>query len=134
MQRAFYERISPIQINYLGYYATTGNPNIDYWLGDHSLFPSDTCEFSTEKLLRLSRCFISWNPSKPLPEASSPIPEYMGDDAPSFGCFNHNRKFSDETLHTWANLLHNVPNSRLVLKTSNQDDPDTQGTSYKAYA
>ena len=50
----------------------------------------------------------------------------MGDDAPSFGCFNHNRKLSDETLRTWANLLDNVPNSRLVLKTSTQDDPDTQ--------
>ena len=82
IQRAFYERIAPIQINYLGYYATTGNPSVDYWIGDNSLFPSDTQEFSSESLVRLNRCFIAWKPAKPLPEASLPVPLYGGFEGP----------------------------------------------------
>ena len=33
---------------------------MNFWLGDHSLFPDSTNEWSTEQLWRLKRCFIAW--------------------------------------------------------------------------
>ena len=35
----FYHRLASIQVNYLGYFATTGLPSMDYWIGDNNLFP-----------------------------------------------------------------------------------------------
>ena len=121
----FLSRLAPIQVNYLGYFASTGLPTMDYWIGDHSLFPDPMSEWSAETVFRLSRPFLAWKPVAPLPEADVDI------SAPPsgpirFGSFNHNRKFSDRTLKLWGMVLDCVPGSRLVLKASNPTDSDTQ--------
>ena len=121
----FLARLAPVQVNYLGYFASTGLPTMDYWLGDHSVFLDNHQEWSTEKLWRLDRPFLAWQPVDPLPEASIDVMP-----APSgpvrFGSFNHNRKLSDQTLRLWADLLNSVPGSRIVLKASAKRDSDTQ--------
>ena len=38
--RGFMARLAPLQVNYLGYFATTGLPTMDNWIGDDGLFPS----------------------------------------------------------------------------------------------
>ena len=121
----FLARLAPVQVNYLGYFATSGLPSMDFWLGDSELFPSGHSEWSTESLWRLPRPFLAWSPHGPLPEANASVCE-----APSgpirFGSFNHNRKLSDPTLRLWGQLLDAVPGSRLVLKASAETDSDTQ--------
>ena len=37
-QAGFLQRIAPVQINYLGYFASTGNIEMDYWFGDENHF------------------------------------------------------------------------------------------------
>ena len=102
---------------------------MDYWLGDSSLFPSNTNEWCTEKLWRLPRSFIAWNPPHYLIESSidvGPPPEASGI---RFGCFNHLRKISDGCLLIWSKILDAVPDSRLVLKgTTNFDSGSTELT------
>ena len=91
---------------------------MNYWLGDSEIFASPMKQIYSESLLRLKRCFIAWNPPSALPESKIDVPEISFDIKSSvrFGCFNNHRKFSDETLATWAILLNSIPDSSLVLK------------------
>jgi predicted O-linked N-acetylglucosamine transferase (SPINDLY family) len=121
----FMARLAPVQVNYLGYFATTGLSEIDYWLGDRALFPEPMQEWHSETPWRLERPFLAWQPIDPLPEATAQLTE-----APQgpicFGTFNHNRKLSDRTLRLWGRLLQAVPGSLLVLKANAKDDSATQ--------
>ncbi len=124
-QAGFLQRIAPVQINYLGYFASTGNTEMDYWLGDENLFPDPMNEWHSESIHRLSRCFIAWQPTEHFPEGRVSVT-----DAPrgsiKFGCFNHNRKLSDATLNAWGRILECLPEARLVLKAHSASDPGTQ--------
>ena len=124
--QGFYHRLASIQVNYLGYFATTGLPSMDYWIGDNNLFPDPYLPWHTEKLIRLNRCFIAWQPPNPLDESSLPVVNSLNSGGICFGSFNHNRKLSNATLRLWAKILNSIPGSKLVLKTSNQDDLSTQ--------
>ena len=121
----FIARLAPVQINYLGFFASSGVYEMDYWLGDHHLFPTPMLEWSSEKIIRLNRPFLAWKPVSPLPEAEAKVSE-----APSgpirFGSFNHNRKMSDQTIALWGKILQTVPDSILVLKANASEDLHTQ--------
>ena len=121
----FLARLAPVQCSYLGFFASTGIQEIDYWLGDWSLFPADYASWHTETLWRLDRPFLAWQPVDPLPEATVDVTA-----APvgpiRFGSFNHNRKLSDKTLRLWGQILESVPESTLVLKANTSSDLSTQ--------
>lgn len=121
----FMARLAPVQVNYLGYFASTGLAEMDYWLGDQGLFPDSVTEWHTETIWRLPRPFLAWQPGSCLPEASAQIT-----DAPSgglrLGSFNHNRKLSDRTLRLWGQILQRISGSTMVLKANAQDDSATQ--------
>ena len=125
LQAGFLQRLAPVQINYLGYFASTGNGEIDYWIGDHNLFPTPLNEWHSESIHRLSRCFIAWQPTERFAEGRVSV------SAPPrgslrFGSFNHNRKLSDATLNAWGRILNRLPDSRLVLKANSASDTGTQ--------
>jgi len=121
----FLARLAPVQCSYLGFFASTGIQEIDYWLGDWSLFPVDYAGWHTETLWRLDRPFLAWQPVDPLPEATADVTS-----APNgpirFGSFNHNRKLSDKTLRLWGQILESVPESTLILKANTSSDLATQ--------
>ena len=98
---------------------------MDYWLGDHHLFPTPMKEWSSEKIVRLNRPFLAWKPASPLPESQVNV-----SIAPSgpirFGSFNHNRKMSDQTIALWGKILQSIPNAILVLKANASEDLHTQ--------
>ena len=118
-------RFAPIQVNYLGYPATSGLSEMDYWLGDKNLFPDPINEWHAESIWRMQRCFLSWQPSTNLPEAHVVVtPPPYGPIC--FGTFNHSRKFSDSTLRLWARIFTDLPEARLVLKAHSLLDTSTQ--------
>ena len=118
-------RLAPVQVNYLGYFASTGLSEIDYWLGDQNLFPPHMQEWHSETIARLPRCFIAWQPSHHLPEAHASITKPPSGPI-RFGTFNHSRKFSDHTLRLWGRILRQLPDAQLVLKAHAHGDPATQ--------
>ena len=125
LPQLFASKIAPVQVNYLGFFASTGLPEMNFWLGDHSLFPDSTNEWSTEQLWRLKRCFIAWEPFDLLPEGRVAVPAGPSGDDVVFGSFNHVRKLGDSTLRLWGRILDAVPSSRLALKSYTTDDPGT---------
>ncbi len=122
----FLARMAPVQINYLGYFASTGIPSMDFWLGDKHLFPEKINEWHVEEICRLNRCFIAWEPTEGLPEAKAQVTDPPRGAGIRFGCFNHNRKFSDRTLNLWGRILNSIHGSFLVLKANHSGDLDTQ--------
>jgi hypothetical protein len=121
----FNSRIAPVQINYLGYFASTGIRAMDVWLGDQVLFPEPMQEWHSERIWRLPRCFLAWQPPANLAEGEVDVPAPPPGAAITFGSFNHARKLSAATLRLWGQLLASVPGSRLALKSYTTDDPGT---------
>ena len=95
---------------------------MDVWLGDAALFPDPMQEWHSERIVRLPRPFLAWQPDAHLPEGRVAVPPAPGGPI-TFGCFNHVRKLSDATLRLWAQLLEVIPGARLALKAYTSDDP-----------
>ena len=121
----FASRIAPVQVNYLGFFASSGLAEMDYWLGDPHLFPSPIHEWHSEKIYRMPRCFLAWQPFHNLPEGRVAIPAPPNSNNIVFGSFNHVRKLGKSTLTLWGQILKSIPNSRLALKAYTSDDPGT---------
>ena len=79
-QQGFLHRLGPLQVNYLGYFASTANPEMDLWLGDRGLFPDPIQEWHSERIVRLNRPFLAWQPHDAFAEAHLAVTE-----APSTG-------------------------------------------------
>ena len=57
----FSRRAAPVQAHYLGYFASTGLTEMDYWIGDEILTPSGTDSHFSERVWRLPRVWVSYD-------------------------------------------------------------------------
>ncbi len=106
---------APVQVTWLGYFATTGVAAIDYLLADAlTLTRSEERNF-TEKVWRLPETRLCF--ARPEEEVDAgPLPARTSGRV-TFGCFNRLEKINDDVVATWAKLLARVPDSRLLLKS-----------------
>ncbi len=113
---AFSLRAAPIQVSWIGCPATTGLPEMDYYLTDHYCDPSGMTEqFFTERLCRFSRTFCCYLPPLTFPQISfSPC---IRNGYITFGSFNNFAKVTQRQIKLWARILAAVPSSRLYLKS-----------------
>jgi predicted O-linked N-acetylglucosamine transferase (SPINDLY family) len=112
----FARKPAPVQVTYLGYPGTTGLSAMDYRITDHYADPegvADACY--TERLLRLPDSLCCYRPSADMPEVS-PLPA-LARGYLTFGSFNNFNKIDLPTLALWAELLHALPASRLMMLT-----------------
>jgi protein O-GlcNAc transferase len=125
----FARRLAPVQITYLGYPNTTGLSAMDYRFTDEVADPTgDADAFATERLVRFAP--TAWTyaapadapPVGPAPCATQPL---------TFGCFNNPAKITDAMIEVWAQILKNVPESRLLMKGAGFNESATR-TSYLA--
>jgi len=105
---------APVQASWLGYFATTGVPAMDYLLADPwTLPPSEEGSF-TEKIWRLPETRLCFTPPR-ADVAVSALPALSAGYV-TFGCFNNLTKMNDAVVALWAQILRAVPASRLFLK------------------
>lgn len=118
---AFAWKPAPVQVSWLGYFATTGIPAIDYLIADpHTLTP-DQEQYFTESIWRLPEtrlCFTA--PEEKV--ALAPLPALTNGHI-TFGCFNNLSKINDQVVALWSRVLQQVPGSRLMLKAKPIADP-----------
>lgn len=117
----FARRPAPVQVTYLGYPDTTGLASMDYRITDGWADPPGQPERTTEALIRLDRPFLCYTPPVWAPAANT-LPALTTGHV-TFGSFNNLAKLTGAMTELWAELLHALPDSRLVLKTKSFRDP-----------
>lgn len=108
------QRPAPVQLGWFNLYATSAVPGIDYLLGDADVIPPDEEAFYTERVIRLPRCYLTYEVTYPVP-AVAPPPCLAGGGI-TFGCLAPQYKITPAVLDAWASILRAAPASRLVLK------------------
>jgi predicted O-linked N-acetylglucosamine transferase (SPINDLY family) len=111
----FAGRAAPLQVSWLGYFATTGTPNMDGALMDPWHAPPGCESQFSEKLLRLPHTRFCYQPIDGAPDAA-PRPPAAQRGYVTFGSFNSIAKVNDGVIGAWSRVLRDTPGSRLVLK------------------
>jgi predicted O-linked N-acetylglucosamine transferase (SPINDLY family) len=105
---------APIQVSWLGYFATTGVAAMDYFVADPWTLPPDQEVFFTEKVWRLPETRLCFTPPNANLDVNA-LPA-LSNSYITFGCFNNLSKMNDAVVQLWARVLNAVPASRLFLK------------------
>jgi protein O-GlcNAc transferase len=114
--RVFAYRPAPIQVTWLGYFATTGMQEIDYILVDAASVSAEEQRFFTEKLWFLPSTRLCFSVPEAAPEVSS-LPA-VGRGYVTFGSFQTIGKMTTDVLEVWSQVLAAIPASRLRLQSA----------------
>lgn len=112
---------SPVQVSWLGYFATTGVAAIDYLLADETGVPATQRGHFTESIWYLPRTRLCFTPpATNLPV--TPLPA-MNHGHVTFGSFQNLAKVGDNVLTAWSEILRALPDTRLRWQCKQFSDP-----------
>jgi predicted O-linked N-acetylglucosamine transferase (SPINDLY family) len=117
----FAQRAAPLQLSWLGYFATTGLAQMDHILLDSEHAPADCHALFSEQVAWVEPIRMCFSPPAYAP-AVQPAP-CLDNGIVTFGSFNNTGKITQTTLDLWAAVLRAVPDSRLHLKWKNLIEP-----------
>ena len=133
----FAAKPAPVQVTYLGFPETTGLSAMDYRLTDAWADPPGEEGFYAEKLVRLGRTFLCYQPQADSPEVAMREER----NGVTFVSFNVWQKISAGAgvnglgvIPLWAKILERVPGSRLLIKTFGLQDAGVRGTVLERFA
>jgi protein O-GlcNAc transferase len=114
-------RAAPVQCSYIGYFSTTGLTEMDFFLTGTGVASSIEPHF-TERLWRLPRHSFCYQGDPTLPEDGwAPDP----DGTVWLGSFDDNAKIREETLRLWAQVLHALPEAKLLFEDRHVEGGET---------
>jgi len=118
---AMQPRIAAVQASWLGYFSTTGLPAMDYLISDPVTSPPGSDSLYTEQVLRMPHSRFVFVAPDYMPAVNAlPSQHARHSQQPqpfTFGSLNYMGKVTPAVLDTWARVLHQVPGSRLLLRT-----------------
>ena len=110
----FARKPAPVQITYVGYPNTTGMTAMDYRISDSYMDPPGVSEaMYTETLLRMPHGLWCYRPPALAP-AINALPAQKNGWI-TFGSPHGIAKINQSVLEVWADVLEQVPDSRLVM-------------------
>ncbi len=119
--QAFTAKPAPVQVTAWGCLGGTGCPEVDYLLSDPIVTPAADREHYTETVVDLP-CALAYMPVLGCPEVKPAPVERNG--YVTFGFLGRLFKADDRTLQLWAEVLHQVPGSKLLLKSKRTGEPE----------
>ncbi len=121
-------RPAPIQASWLGYWNTTGLPQIDYLVTDETTVPEQEERWYSETVRRLPATRFCYDPPVYAPE-----PAIIEDRPITFGSFNNLAKIASGSLDLWSRLLHAAPEARLLMKWKTLADANVRAQLLAAF-
>lgn len=113
-------RPAPIQLSWLGYFATTGLEQMDVFLADAISVPAEHRRHYSERVEYLPDTRLCFTPPADAPAVAS-LP---AETAPlTFGSFQPLRKINAAVLEAWAAILRRCPEARLRIQNADLDTP-----------
>lgn len=125
-------RPAPVQMSWLGYCATTGLSEIDYYLADPFAMPSAIEQQFVETVWRMPESYVCLSRPEMAPPVAALPSQATG--RITFASFNNLTKMTEGTVRLWARVLHALPESRLYLKAKQLDDKDVLKATVARYA
>lgn len=111
---------APVQVSWLGYWASTGIVGIDYILADPASLPPCDQRYFTETVHYLPTTRLCFTPPR-ADLAVSPLPA-LRNGFVTFGCFQSRTKLTETVLALWGQILKRIPDARLRLASHQIDD------------
>lgn len=115
-------RAAPVQAHYLGFFASTGISQMDYWIADPVLVPPESDSDFSETVWRLPRTWISYAGRDQAPDVQE---RDATDGSLWLGSFNNVGKLSQNTVALWARIMNQLPHARLALKAKALETPES---------
>lgn len=128
----FARRPAPLQIAWLGYFATTGLAAIDYIVVDPLICEPADQGFFTEKLWFLPQTRLCFTPPSSAVDVSQ-LPA-LRNGFVTFGSFNNLAKLNSAVLRLWSRVLAAVPGSRLLMKAEGLSDAAVRARLVEAFS
>lgn len=108
-------RPAPVQVCWLGYFATTGVQEMDYFLADEISVPTGHSAHFTETVWRLPGSRLCYSP--PAVDVAVSPPPVLTKGFITLGCFQNLSKVGDAVLAAWAEVMAALPASRLRMQS-----------------
>lgn len=117
----FFNRVAPIQVNYLGYPGTSGLNSMDYILADQNVIKKHEAKYFTEKVCYFPKCYIPSsndvtlaNSKKFFKRSEFGLPE----KEIVFCAFHNPHKINPKIFDIWINILKKTGKSVLWIKSN----------------
>ena len=115
---------APLQVSWLGYWASTGLPAMDFVLADTAALPPEEQNQYTERVHYMPQTRFCFTPP-PLVLEVSPPPS-LRQRFITFGSYQSLTKIHAGVLAVWGRVLQAVPHARLHLTSHQVSDPAFQ--------
>jgi predicted O-linked N-acetylglucosamine transferase (SPINDLY family) len=110
----FARKPAPVQVTWLGYWASIGLTTIDYVLTDEVSLPASHQNQFMEKAWYLPNTRLCLSlPHEPVEVSALPA---QSNGYVTFGSFQSMTKITDEVLLLWSRVLNSIPDARLRLQ------------------
>ena len=107
---------APVQLSWLGYFATTGVAAIDYLLADRVSVPESVRDQFTEAVWYLPDSRLCFTPPASATRLELAPPPALHNLWISFGSFQNILKLNDAVLAAWGRIFHALPRARLRVQ------------------
>lgn len=117
---------APVQVSWLGYFASTGLASMDYLLADAVSVPPDHESHFTETIWRLPETRLCLSPPAQPEQAPVAPPPALEQGYVTFGCFQNMSKMNTPVLDSWARVMQALPEARLLIQNKQMDCAETR--------